>query len=112
MIVTLHIAVDVLIYLLVFVLVPDHLFATDNALVEEFAQEEDDLDAADDGEPRKESHRASDETQLGFGLDLLVSLDVVEGRRVEVDPDESEVCFNGHLNSWKRSLIDANCKMN
>ena len=50
-IVTLHIAVDVLIYLLVFVLVPDHLFATDNALAKEFGHKEDDLDAADDGEP-------------------------------------------------------------
>ena len=42
---------DVLILFLVFVLVADHLFATGHALVEEFGQEEDDLDAADDGEP-------------------------------------------------------------
>ena len=72
----------------VFHLVADHLFATRHAPVEEFAQEEDDLDAADDREPRKEPHRASDETQLGLHLDLLVSLDVVEGRRVKVDVDQ------------------------
>ena len=46
---------------------------------------EDDLDAADDGESTEESHGASDETQLGLGLDLLVSLDVVKGRRFKVD---------------------------
>ena len=46
---------------------------------------EDDLNATDDGESSEESHGASDETQLGLGLDLLVSLDVVEGRRVKVD---------------------------
>ena len=32
-----------------------------------------------------ESHGASNETQLGLRLDLLVSLDVVKGRRVKVD---------------------------
>ena len=48
-------------------------------------EKEDDLDAADDGEPGEEPHGASNETQLGLRLDLLVSLDVVEGRRVKVD---------------------------
>jgi len=48
-------------------------------------EKEDDLDATDDGEPSEEPHGASDETQLGLRLDLLVSLDVVEGRRVKVD---------------------------
>ena len=48
-------------------------------------EKEDNLDPADDGEPREEPHSASDETQLGLRLDLLVSLDVVEGRRVKVD---------------------------
>ena len=49
------------------------------------AKKEDDLDPADDGEPSEEPHGASDETQLGLHLDLLVSLDVVEGGRVKVD---------------------------
>ena len=48
-------------------------------------EKEDDFDPADDGEPTEETHGASDETQLGLRLDLLVSLDVVEGRRVKVD---------------------------
>ena len=48
-------------------------------------EKEDDLDATDDGESSEEPHGASNETQLGLHLDLLVSLDVVEGRRVEVD---------------------------
>ena len=48
-------------------------------------EKEDDLNTADDGEPSEESHGASDETQLGLRLDLLVSLDVIEGRRVKVD---------------------------
>ena len=48
-------------------------------------EKEDDLDPADDGEPSEETHGASNETQLGLRLDLLVSLDVVEGRRVKVD---------------------------
>ena len=47
-------------------------------------EKEDDLDAADDGEPGEEPHGASDEAQLGLRLDLLVSLDVVEGGRVKV----------------------------
>ena len=51
---------------------------------------EDDLDATDDGEPSEESHGASNETQLGLRLDLLVSLDVVKGRRVEVDLNQLE----------------------
>ena len=48
-------------------------------------EKEDDLDAADDGEPCEETHGASDETQLGLRLDLLVLLNVVEGCRVKVD---------------------------
>ena len=48
-------------------------------------EKEDDLNTADDGEPSEESHGASDETQLGLRLDLLVSLDVIKGRRVKVD---------------------------
>ena len=49
------------------------------ALLEE---KEDDLNPADDGEASEESHGASNETQLGLRLDLLVSLDVVKGGRV------------------------------
>ena len=52
------------------------------ALLEE---KEDDLNPTDDGEASEESHGASNETQLGLRLDLLVSLDVVEGGRVKVD---------------------------
>ena len=51
---------------------------------------EDDLDATDDGEPSEQPHGASNETQLGLHLDLLVSLDVVEGRRVKVDLNQLE----------------------
>ena len=51
-------------------------------------EKEDDLNTTDDGEPSEEPHGASDETQLGLHLDLLVSLDVVEGRRVKVDVDQ------------------------
>ena len=62
-------------------------------------QKQDDLNAADDGEAAEESHGASDEAQLGLRLDLLVSLDVVKGCRVKVDPDKSKVWFNWYLNS-------------
>ena len=48
-------------------------------------QKEDNFYAADYGETSEESHGASNETQLGLRLDLLVSLDVVEGGRVKVD---------------------------
>ena len=48
-------------------------------------EKEDDLNATDDGEPSEESHGASDETQLGLCLDLLVSLNLVKGCRVKVD---------------------------
>ena len=48
-------------------------------------QKEDDLDAADDGESTEEPHGASDEAQLGLCLDLLVSLNVVEGGGLKVD---------------------------
>ena len=51
----------------------------------ESEEKEDDLDSADDGEPSEEPHGASNEAQLGLDLDLLVSLNVVEGRRVKVD---------------------------
>ena len=53
--------------------------------VDQPEEKEDDLDPADDGEPSEEPHGASNETQLGLHLDLLVSLDVVEGGRVKVD---------------------------
>ena len=54
-------------------------------LIERPEDEKDDLNTTDDGEPSEEPHGASNETQLGLHLDLLVSLDVVEGRRVKVD---------------------------
>ena len=95
----------VFIYILIFNLVlvvvlnTISLFAVGDTLVQELGHKEDDLDTANDGEPRKESHGASNETQLGLGLDLLVSLDVVKGCRVEIDPDKSEVWSNWNLNS-------------
>ena len=46
---------------------------------------DDDLNPADDGEASEESHGASNETQLGLRLDLLVFLDVVKSGRVKVD---------------------------
>ena len=51
-------------------------------------EKEDDLDATDDGKPSEETHGASNETQLGLRLDLLVSLDVVEGGRAKEDLDK------------------------
>ena len=51
-------------------------------------EKEDDLDATDDGESSEETHGASNETQLGLRLDLLVSLDVVEGGRAKEDLDK------------------------
>ena len=53
-------------------------------------EKEKDLHPADDGEASEESHSASNETQLGLRLDLLVSLDVVEGGRVKVDLHQLE----------------------
>ena len=48
-------------------------------------KKEDNLNPTDDGEASEESHGASNETQLGLRLDLLVSLDVVKGGCVKVD---------------------------
>ena len=48
-------------------------------------EKKDDLNSTDDRKPTEESHGAPNETQLGLGLDLLVSLNVVKGRRVKVD---------------------------
>ena len=60
-------------------------------------EKEDDLDATDDGEPSQEPHGASNETQLGLHLDLLVSLDVVKGGRVKVDLHQ--------LQSWRWQFL-------
>ena len=57
------------------------------ALLEE---KEDDLNPTDDGEASEESHGASNETQLGLRLDLLISLDVVKSGRVEEDLHQLE----------------------
>ena len=54
-------------------------------LIERPEEKEDDLNTTDDGESSEEPHGASNETQLGLGLDLLVSLNVVKGCRVKVD---------------------------
>ena len=53
-------------------------------------EKEDDLNATDDGEPTEETHGASNETQLGLRLDLLVPLDVVIGCRGKVDLNQLE----------------------
>ena len=66
------------------------LFGVDGTLVEQLNQQENDLDAADDGKPTKEPHCAPDETQLGLSLDLLVPLDLVVGGRVKVDLHQLE----------------------
>ena len=47
-------------------------------------EKEDDLHPADDGESSEEPHGASNKTQLGLNLHLLVSLNVVEGGRAKV----------------------------
>ena len=62
-------------------------------------EKEDDLDPTDDGEASEESHGASNETQLGLRLDLLVSLDVVKGGRVKVDLHQLEG-WRGQLFTW------------
>ena len=48
-------------------------------------QKEDDFNPTHDRKASEESHGASNETQLGLCLDLLVSLDVVKGGRVKED---------------------------
>ena len=53
-------------------------------------QKVNDLHSTDDGEASEETHGASNETQLGLRLDLLVSLDVVKGGRVKVDLHQLE----------------------
>ena len=53
-------------------------------------EKEDNLDSTDDGKPSEETHGASNKTQLGLRLDLLVSLDVVKGGRVKVDLHQLE----------------------
>ena len=53
-------------------------------------EKEDDFDATNDGEPSEEPHGASNQTQLGLYLDLLVSLNVVKSRSVKVDLHQLE----------------------
>lgn len=89
------------------------LFTIFDALVQELGDKEDDLNATYNGEPWKESHCSSNETYLSFNLDLFVSLDVVKGCRVKVDPDKSEVGLNRNVNSWStRILFDKRGKLN
>ena len=51
----------------------------------------DDFNSTDDRKPSEKSHGATNEAQLGLELDLLVSLDLVEGGRVEEDLDKLQV---------------------
>ena len=48
-------------------------------------EKEDDLDAADDGEPGEEPHGAPNEAELGLELDGFVALNLVKGGRVKVN---------------------------
>ena len=48
-------------------------------------KEKGNLHSTDNGETSEESHGATNETQLGLRLDLLVSLDVVKRGRAEKD---------------------------
>ena len=59
-----------------------------------------DTEHTEDGEPSEEPHGASDETQLGLRLDLLVSYNVVEGCCVKVDPNRLKGGLYLHLASW------------
>ena len=68
-----------------------NLFAISKKLVGELGQKEENLNATNDRKPRKESHGASNEAELGLCLDLLVPLNVVKGGRVKEDTDESKV---------------------
>ena len=61
------------------------------------------LNPTDDGESSKESHGASNETQLGLHIDLLVSFDVVKGGHIKVDLDQLESWFV-QLSAWKLIL--------
>ena len=53
-------------------------------------EKKDNLHPTDDGEASEESHGASNETQLGLRLDLLVSLYVVKRGRVKKDLHQLE----------------------
>ena len=66
-----------------------------------FAPEEKEynFNPTDDGEASEESHGASNETQLGLSLDLLVPLDLVVGGRVKVDLHQLEGGL-GQFLSW------------
>ena len=57
----------------------------------------------DDGEASEESYGASNETQLGLRLNLLVSLYVIKGGCVKIDLDQLESWFV-KLSAWKLIL--------
>ena len=56
-----------------------------HCISKEFHKKTENLETADDGKACEEPHRASNQTQLGLELDLLVSLSLVVGGRVKVD---------------------------
>ena len=64
---------------------------------DQLEKKEDDLNTTYDRESSEESHGSTNETKLGLGLDLLVSLNVVEGRRVKEDLHQ--------LKSWVWQLL-------
>ena len=57
---------------------------------EKLDQKKEKLDSTDDRESSKKSHGATNETELPFKLDLRVSFDLVECRRVKVNLDKVE----------------------
>ena len=65
-------------------------------------EKEDDLNATDDGEPSQKTHGASNQTQLGLNLDLLVFFDRVKGCSVKVDLY--------HLKSWMWQFLAWNIR--
>ena len=68
----------------------NNLILCDSKRPDDLDKKENELDAADDGEPTQEPHGASDETQLGIKLDFLISFYLVEGCRVKVDLNQLE----------------------
>ena len=68
-----------------------NLFAISKKLVGELGQKKENLNATNDGKPRKETHGASNEAELGLCFNLLVPLDIVKGGRVKINTDKSKV---------------------
>ena len=70
---------------------------------DELEEKGDNLHATDDRKSCQKSHGASNQADLGIKLDLLVSLYVVERRRVEIDLNELD-CGLWNLLPWKSKI--------